>query len=149
MLCVLCCGLWVVCFVLCVVCCALWGVGCVLCVVCCGLYFVCCVCDELLVLLVVSVLFCYVMLCSALFYSVLLCTVLSCSVLLCSFLFCSVLLCDVSAVCYVVLCISLCGVWCGVVPVGEISFYIHAPTKALAICFLACLVLSCHTTGFL
>jgi hypothetical protein len=51
-------------------------------------------------------------------------------------------LCDVSAVCYVVLCISLCGVWCGVVPVGEISFYIHAPTKALAFFFLACLVLS-------
>jgi hypothetical protein len=31
-----------------------------------------------------------------------------------------------------------------VVPVGEISFYIHAPTKALAFFFL--LVLSCHTT---
>ena len=128
------------CEVMCVVCC-------VLCVVCCVLWFVFCVCDELLVLLVVSVLFCYVLLCSALFYSVLLCTVLSCSVLLCSFWFCSVLLCDVSAVCYVVLCISLCGVWCGVVPVGEISFYIHAPTKALPLFFLR--VLSCHTTGFL
>jgi len=87
-----------------------------------------CVCDELLVLLVVSVLFCYVMLCSALFYSVLLCTVLSYSVLLCSFLFCSVLLCDVSAVCYVVLCISLCGV-CGVVRVREFYFEIHAPLR--------------------